>query len=321
MSSDPESKSFLQNRDDEIDDSLSDDDDDEGLIVHEHELLSGGDKKRTAPEAFERRSFTKGWIYLTLNNIFLGGNILLFAWMFWGVLTVRSYCPDVPSSILSPAIEYEDRVIDHRRKQPIPQRIKDDWLTWDRGFTGEIFRATEEDLKSSGVYFDDSLKLENGGYLSGLGVMHELHCLAWIQQMYAGKKTTPFERTVPEIGHLDHCIYVLFRSITCRPDLTIGGLYWEPSDEEMGHGHEHEERKMKRDYAHMSMSGGSHRDDRHKVQKCVKWEGVEAWLKIRLINQTSDDVFEGVMSPDGVVRHVPASELGDKKRAVSTVFV
>ena len=45
--------------------------------------------------------------------------------------------------------------------------------------SGEIFRASKEDLQKSGVWFEDAIALEHGGYLSGLGVMHELHCLVF----------------------------------------------------------------------------------------------------------------------------------------------
>lgn len=105
----------------------------------------------------------------------------------------------------------------------------------------------------------------------------------------------------------DHCLYVLLRSATCRPDLTVGGLYWQAEDKsEGGHEHEHEHGKRERGiYV-------GHHQDRHKMQRCVKWGGVEEWLSRRLINQTADGVVEGLLSPEGITRHIPASELGEK---------
>lgn len=81
---------------------------------------------------------------------------------------------------------------------------------------------------------------------------------------------------------VDHCLEILLRSAKCRPDLTIGGLYWE---DEVGDVKVH--RKA-------------------RTQKCVKWEGIESWLEPRLLHRKSG-VLEGLKSPEGIVRHNPAS--------------
>lgn len=81
---------------------------------------------------------------------------------------------------------------------------------------------------------------------------------------------------------VDHCLEILLRSAKCRPDLTIGGLYWE---DEVGNVKVH--RKA-------------------RTQKCVKWEGIESWLEPRLLHRKSG-VLEGLKSPEGIVRHNPAS--------------
>lgn len=51
------------------------------------------------------------------------------------------------------------------------------------GFSGETFRVTKEELRNSGVWYEDALELEDGDYQGGLGMMHELHCLVCAQSL------------------------------------------------------------------------------------------------------------------------------------------
>jgi hypothetical protein len=60
---------------------------------------------------------------------------------------------------------------------------------WDNLMRGEVFRASTEDLVIAFGSAANSVQLEHGGYLAGLSVYHQLHCIEWIKRSYARVKT------------------------------------------------------------------------------------------------------------------------------------
>ena len=90
-----EAISFLQkqDRDSKTDDGFEDED----LIVHENELLS---HRHNSAAKTRLLLLFLGRFYRWFNHVVFGGNFLVLLWILWGVVTVRSYCPDAPFCML-----------------------------------------------------------------------------------------------------------------------------------------------------------------------------------------------------------------------------
>ncbi|EGP89809.1 uncharacterized protein MYCGRDRAFT_35535 [Zymoseptoria tritici IPO323] len=100
---------------------------------------------------------------------------------------------------------------------------------WDDLMRAEVFRATAEDLSLDDEAVNDAVTLEHGGYLASLSVYHALHCIEWIKRNYARAHT--IDELHGKEGHLDHCLYFIRESVTCRADVTINSFHWgEDSD-------------------------------------------------------------------------------------------
>jgi hypothetical protein len=48
---------------------------------------------------------------------------------------------------------------------------------WVNYILGEAFRSSRAELQELGVWFEDAVQLENGGYMGGTGVLPIFHCL------------------------------------------------------------------------------------------------------------------------------------------------
>ncbi|KAI9833741.1 MAG: hypothetical protein M1819_003474 [Sarea resinae] len=71
-----------------------------------------------------------------------------------------------------------------------------------------------------------SVRLEDGsGYLAGVEVFHELHCLNWFRRRMLGREFGPEEDPMPDY-HLAHCLDILRLSIQCHADLSLMPLRW-----------------------------------------------------------------------------------------------
>lgn len=78
-----------QERDSETDEESEND----GLIVHDEELRLRHGKTISRPRL---EALYLSHAYRWFNHVTFGGNVLLLLWVLWGVLTVRSYCPNPP---------------------------------------------------------------------------------------------------------------------------------------------------------------------------------------------------------------------------------
>lgn len=137
---------------------------------------------------------------------------------------------DVTSAPANPVVAYEYRELDESNVnawagKPRPE-LEDIWddlmrgrppdlpssldkLTGER--TGEVFRATREDLEMSRGGVDDSIELEHGGYLATLSVYHELHCLEWIKRSYA--RVESLDQLHEKEDHLGKLSLYLFTTV------------------------------------------------------------------------------------------------------------
>lgn len=85
-------KSLLQKQ--ERDSDTDEESENDGLIVHDEELRPCRGKAGSRPRL---EALYLSHTYKWFNHVALGGNALLLLWILWGVLTVRSYCPNPPS--------------------------------------------------------------------------------------------------------------------------------------------------------------------------------------------------------------------------------
>ncbi|KAF2726541.1 hypothetical protein EJ04DRAFT_453159 [Polyplosphaeria fusca] len=91
------------------------------------------------------------------------------------------------------------------------------------------FNVSDNELVSSGGLPEQSVKAKNGGYISSLGVYHELHCLVKMRNFLYGHRHSQ-NLTTDELeywyDHLDHCIELLRVSSMCTPDLSVYSFTW-----------------------------------------------------------------------------------------------
>ena len=71
---------------------------------------------------------------------------------------------------------------------------------WDDLMRGEVFRALKEDVVLANGNPEEVILLEHGGYLAGLNVYHELHCIEWIKRNYS--RVQSIDELRSKEGHL-----------------------------------------------------------------------------------------------------------------------
>ncbi|KAI0886414.1 uncharacterized protein GGS22DRAFT_128442 [Annulohypoxylon maeteangense] len=119
----------------------------------------------------------------------------------------------------------------------------------------------------TGESIDDSVLLADGGYLAGLGVYHNIHCLRRLRLFlhsnyyYGNLSETNMEYLR---GHLGHCIESLRRSIMCNADTSIYTFTWTGAE---------------------LVRPGVWRPSPKSNQdrKCVIWEPLENWVTERRV--------------------------------------
>lgn len=84
-------RSLLQKQ--ERDSDTDEESENDGLIVHDEELRPYRGKIGSRPRL---EALYLSHVYKWFNHFAFGGNVLLLLWILWGVLTVRSYCPNPP---------------------------------------------------------------------------------------------------------------------------------------------------------------------------------------------------------------------------------
>jgi len=122
-----------------------------------------------------------------------------------------------------------------------------------------------EDLQKTGESVNDSVRLAAGGYIAGLGVYHNIHCLRrlriFLHSDYYYDKLSEANMEYLR-GHLGHCIESLRRSILCNADTTLYTFTWEDAE-------------LVREGIYRP------RPKSNQDRKCVRWGEVEDWVKER----------------------------------------
>ncbi|KAK9780442.1 putative Tat pathway signal sequence [Seiridium cardinale] len=138
---------------------------------------------------------------------------------------------------------------------------------WDDLITPTFFSVSEAELQKTGESVNDSVRLAKGGYMAGLGVYHNIHCLRRLRlylhaEYYYDNFTAANMDYLYE--HLGHCIESLCRSIMCNADTSIYTFTWEDAT---------------------LVRPGIWRPESKSNQdrKCIKWESLEDWVMERHI--------------------------------------
>ncbi|KAK9419076.1 putative Tat pathway signal sequence [Seiridium unicorne] len=138
---------------------------------------------------------------------------------------------------------------------------------WDDLITPTFFSVSEAELQKTGESVNDSVRLAKGGYMAGLGVYHNIHCLRRLRlYLHAEYYYDSFTAANMDYlyGHLGHCIESLRRSIMCNADTSIYTFTWEDAT---------------------LVRPGIWRPEPKSNQdrKCIKWETLENWVMERHI--------------------------------------
>ncbi|RAH41263.1 uncharacterized protein BO95DRAFT_468006 [Aspergillus brunneoviolaceus CBS 621.78] len=217
--------------------------------------------------------------FLTLLNLTLIiGNAIFYVNSRTWTAAMKNYCPDLPESPLKTGIYYEPSVMDIYAYNPYggdPRPELEE--SWDNLMRKSFFRATKDEMIQWGEYGDDSIALENGGYLAYLRVYGELHCMDWLKRQYS-REDVRIAKNITEKDR-DHCVNVLLQGVRCRADVALSGWF-------LGADNEHKPLINRTAANHL----------------CVNWNSVESWLAPRAL-EFRDGVPEKSVTPEGHVEH------------------
>jgi hypothetical protein len=124
---------------------------------------------------------------------------------------------------------------------------------------------------------------EGGGYLAGLEVFHQLHCLDVVRKFtwfdhFEGGTPIGFDNDPVHVRvHVDHCLETLRLTLMCNADLTP---YFEERNP-------------------LLAAGG--RNDFNVFHKCKKWDTLVDWMHENQINGELSDVDPGTKPDTGIV--------------------
>ncbi|KAF2812868.1 uncharacterized protein BDZ99DRAFT_555817 [Mytilinidion resinicola] len=125
-----------------------------------------------------------------------------------------------------------------------------------------FFNTSADELAQVGEEVDNSVRLADGGYIAGLGVYHDIHCLRRLRLFLHSDYYYP---PLTEVNlrylrkHLDHCIESLRKAVMCNVDTNIYTFTWDDT------------------------TAADHRPNpkSNQMRKCTNWEAVEGWVTKR----------------------------------------
>ncbi|KAI1424318.1 hypothetical protein F5Y12DRAFT_715464 [Xylaria sp. FL1777] len=157
-----------------------------------------------------------------------------------------------------------------------PSQESDD--AWWELMSPALFNASAEEIERAGESLEDAAEVTVGGYLAGLGVYHELHCLhtirTYIHEYYYHPNMSHSERSVMR-HHIDHCIELIRSTIICHGTTDFEVFFWGENSDELPEA----------------------RSSAKRV--CVKWDSLHNWSKSRFVR-----------GDDPPVKPRPASTIG-----------
>ncbi|ROV91403.1 hypothetical protein VPNG_09969 [Cytospora leucostoma] len=178
------------------------------------------------------RAFTWTRLYVFALHVAL----FLVGTLFWLSSRKHSEVVDLAGRSWSPVhpyIEYEisadnSSLYDSTSKYsgPPSEELDDAW--WEL-LEPAVSNASAEEIERAGESLDAVAEVTMGGYLAGLGVYHELHCLrrirSYIHEYYYYPNISKSERR-DERHHLDHCTELLRTRIMCHASTDLEVFWW-----------------------------------------------------------------------------------------------
>ncbi|KAH8896403.1 hypothetical protein GQ53DRAFT_626293, partial [Thozetella sp. PMI_491] len=141
-----------------------------------------------------------------------------------------------------------------------PSRESED--AWWELLEPALFNASAEEVERAGESLENAAEVMMGGYLAGLGVYHQLHCLQkirnYIHEDYYYPNMTSKQREDQRL-HLDHCLENIRTAVTCHANTDFQLFFWGREDIENG------QPEVRSSAKHV----------------CVKWDSLQNWSKSR----------------------------------------
>jgi len=123
-------------------------------------------------------------------------------------------------------------------------------------------RSSYQEMTLGGEDPEHSVEMADGsGYMTSLGVYHELHCLRRLKlylhrHHYYPKLVDGSDENAYELGHLNHCIESIRLSLMCSGNPALYSFQWA-----------NETRKPK--------------TKTNSSRMCVDWEALDGWTRKR----------------------------------------
>ncbi|KAL3420089.1 hypothetical protein PVAG01_08588 [Phlyctema vagabunda] len=90
---------------------------------------------------------------------------------------LKHFCPDLPYSPEVTGFRFSHMVMDLYSYDPYKDYGKESDRAWDNLLDKQYFRATKEEMIAWGEFDENSIELEDGGYVAQLRLFRELQCL------------------------------------------------------------------------------------------------------------------------------------------------
>lgn len=149
---------------------------------------------------------------------------------------------------------------------------------WHDLLSGTAIRFSEQELIMANNA--TSIRLQDGGYVAGLGISHSLHCVKRIKQYLHPDYYYPGDQNWEELFlHVDHCLESLRQSVMCSADVSVYTLEWTP---------------------HSKFKPAVRVPQPHA---CVDWEALHGWMEGRAASLSdavgpAESIYNGKLEED-----------------------
>ncbi|KIY65540.1 hypothetical protein CYLTODRAFT_379255 [Cylindrobasidium torrendii FP15055 ss-10] len=224
-------------------------------------LTTGEDEEAAVSTPLQRRNAPSVNRILLVVCALQSVALAVLGWIAWKQ-SVPGYGPRERSLLFSPALE----AIEHETKVFTSGLVETGTNTRWQGTTPDVDAAWQE------LYNNTLLRIpkaqaamlpnrtypiygDEGYYVGGLDVFHQLHCLNMIR-MTVYHDSYPSQMFELKDNHISHCIDSIRQSLMCNPDLSVNVWQWNATQAAVvGHGTQvHSCRSFDRirDWAHAS---------------------------------------------------------------------
>ncbi|KAI0438429.1 hypothetical protein F4803DRAFT_534986 [Xylaria telfairii] len=272
-----------------------------GLLDDESVISDGELSRRQPPHGIIYRLFGSQKVWTSQNTTY---HYSLLSTYF---MILHVFCFALAVALLWQAMSSSDKTslagFDHRYQDwiPVSYEVRDEYAAenepspfmgrpneqntkaWDDLITPTYFSASHADLVKTGESINSSVVLADGGYLAGLGVYHDIHCLRrlrlFLHSNYYYDELT--EENMDYLrDHLGHCIESLRRTVMCNVDTNIFTFTWKNAQE---------------------VRPGVLRPmpQSNQQRKCVNFEAVESWIMERHVS-----LHPRLVKPDGDIEKI-----------------